>query len=350
MKRKLFLAFILLIGVGTRGHSLIDSTLNLLCEQALIEVVSSYEVEFDFASAIVMETETGSFLADIGIKRDNGRVETYSDGSNTPLRAGISRAVLFHCLMDKLSPEFVVDVDGGIYHDTIADCTIRDHNYRIGGYGCLRLTDILDRSDVGMIKAAEIAFNRDMGAYGAALRETGIYFADEPVNNSGSDQLWSPKDILGYTTYMSLKAQTCWINGIANGGRLVARENHEDYGLISTIKNQRATDSLRAAMLENVETGLEKRMKVAGTSVAGLSHVPSGGADGSYDLQAYAFFPYDSGHLAKYTVGVVVKKHGMPAGRLLPTQIVGQIITRMISHGYIKRLSDETAPFHRAEK
>lgn len=333
MKKIITLAFILLLGGGTQAQTLIDTTLNYLCMQSLVEGTSSFESDINYMGVIIMESKTGNVLANVSVGYDNMDVVDIPDGNSKPLHAGIGRAVLYLTMMDKLKPQFIVDVSGGIYKDSLSGEIITDHNYKFGGYGRLLLKTALDRSDIGMIKAAEVAFLRDMGLYGAALRKTGVFFSDEVYeidDASDSDQLWSPRDILGYTTYMSLIEQTAWVNAVANGGNLVVRENKNDsLTPICQINNKAGLDSLKSAMLDIVKEGLGLKMKSFHTDVAGIANVSQADVEGNRDCLAIAFFPYNN---PQYIVGVNVNKHGVPAGRIIPTRIAGNIINFMAEH------------------
>lgn len=336
MKKIITLAFILLLGGGTQAQTLIDTTLNYLCMQSLVKGTSSFESDINYMGVIIMESKTGNVLANVSVGYDNMDVVDIPDGNSKPLHAGIGRAVLYLTMMDKLKPQFIVDVSGGIYKDSLSGEIITDHNYKYGGYGRLLLKTALDRSDIGMIKAAEVAFLRDMGLYGAALRKTGVFFSDEVYETddaSDSDQLWSPRDILGYTTYMSLIEQTAWVNAIANGGKLVVKESESDpIPPMCVIKNKQGIDSLKSAMREIVEDGLGRKMISTHTCVAGLADVTPVDAEGFRGCLAVAFFPYEK---PQYTIGVYINKHGLPAGRLIPTLIVGKIIDSMVEHCYL---------------
>lgn len=335
MKKIISLAFTLLLGGGAQAQTIVDSTMNCLCKKMLVEGTSSIS-DINYMGAIVMESNTGNILANVSVGYDNMEIVDVPDGNCSPVHAGIGRAVLYLSMMDKLTPSFIVDATGGIYTDSISGCVITDLNYKSGGYGRLFLKTALDRSDIGMIKAAEVAFLRDMGLYGAALRKTGVFFSDEVYDTddaSDSDQPWSPRDILGYTTYMSLIEQTAWVNAVANGGHLVVRENENDsLTPICQINNKVGLDSLKSAMLDIVEEGLGLKMKSNHTEVAGIANVSQADVEGNRGCLAIAFFPYSN---PQYTVGVYVNKHGVPAGRIIPTRIVGNIINFMAEH-YLK--------------
>lgn len=357
MKKICTIAFMLLIGVTAEAqHTFIDSTLNNICKQALVESTLSYKSDINYMGAVIMESNTGKIIANVSVGYDNNKdVVDIPNGNNKPVHAGIGRAVLYLTLMDYLTPNFAVDAIGGIYKDSISECVITDQNYKFGGYGRLRLKEAFDRSDIGMIKAAEIAFNRNMGSYGIALRKTGIFFSDsediyDSDESNNSNQLWSPRDILGYTTYMSLVEQATWINAVANGGNLVLRETEDDpVSPMCVIKNKQGIDSLKSAMLDIVEEGLGRQMKSNHTQVAGIANVTPVDVEGNRGCLAIAFFPC---HTPQYTVGVFVNKHGQPADRIIPTRIVGNIIKYMVEqYDKNKKVSDVmSASEHKQER
>ena len=228
----------------------------------------------------------------------------------------------------------------------------------------MTLNQAFDRSDVGMIKAAEVAFNKSMNRYGAAIKKTGIFFdsiIDDDTDNYYDDEFeqpWTPCDIIGYKSKYSLLQQTAWVNMVANGGKLIIRCDENDPIIpFCEIKNKPGLDSLASAMLECVEDGLGRKMKSNRVHVAGLADVTPADARNCRGCFAAAFLPYEA---PKYTIGVYVNKYGLPAGRLIPTRIAGAIVNTLVEQNLnlivgkeesaksVKGL--ERTGYHRAEK
>ena len=325
----------MLLGFGVEAQTLVDSKLEQFARQELLEGIRIFGDDVNQAGIVIMEVNSGNVIANISIGQYHGVVKDIPEGNNESIPAGINRAVLYLSIIDKLGPDFIVETGDGLYVDSISGCTITDMSYNHGGYGALTLKKAFDLSDVGIIKAVEYAFNRDMGQYGSALRKTGISFEDydgekNSYQKTDSWRYWSTCDIIGYRSPFSLYQQTAWVNMVANGGKLLCRLNKADSTtLICEVKNKAGFDSLASAMFETVEHGTGLKMQSNYVHVAGLTNVsPVDGLD-CRGCFAAAFFPYEN---PQYTIGIFVNKHDLPAGRKIPSEIAGKIIDYMVEH------------------
>lgn len=333
MKQILILVFTIL-AVGVKAQTLADSSLELFARQALVDGIKDYGDDVNQAGVVIMEVNTGNVIANVSIGQFRGEVKDIPDGNNEAVPPGISRAVLYLSMIDILGPNFVVETGIGLYIDSISGCSITDISYKHGGFGTLTLKKAFDLSDVGIIKAAEIAFNRNMGRYGAALKKTGILFENIDDDNDSFQEddswdYWPSCEIIGYRrSPFSLCQQTAWINMVANQGKLMMRFNESDPTTpICEVKNKASIDSLASAMFEAVEYGTGSKMKSKYIRVAGLVNVSPADATNCRGCFAAAFFPYDK---PQYTIGLYVNKHDRPAGRNIASKIAGRIIDFMI--------------------
>lgn len=344
MKQILILVFTIL-AVGVKAQTLADSSLELFARQALVDGIKDYGDDVNQAGVVIMEVNTGNVIANVSIGQFRGEVKDIPDGNNEAVPPGISRAVLYLSMIDILGPNFVVETGIGLYIDSISGCSITDISYKHGGFGTLTLKKAFDLSDVGIIKAAEIAFNRNMGRYGAALKKTGILFENIDDDNDSFQEddswdYWPSCEIIGYRrSPFSLYQQTAWINMVANQGKLMMRFNESDPTTpICEVKNKASIDSLASAMFEAVEYGTGSKMKSKYIRVAGLVNVSPADATNCRGCFAAAFFPYEK---PRYTIGVFVNKHDKPAGRNIASKIAGNIIEYMIKQYLHLRHIDE---------
>lgn len=359
MKRILFSLSLLFLQMGgLRAQTLVDPNLERYARQALIDGIKDYGDDVNQAGVVIMEVNSGNVIANVSIGQFRDEVKDIPDGNSDAIPAGISRAVLYLSMIDILGPNFIVETGNGLWIDSISGCSITDISYKHGGFGTLSLKKALDLSDVGIIKAAEIAFNKNMGRYGVALKKTGIFFEnyDEETNNDleiDSWGYWSPCDIIGYRSPFSLYQQTAWINMVANQGKLVMRFNENDpKAPICEVKNKVGIDSLASAMFETVEYGTGIKMRSKYIRVAGLVNVSPADAINCRGCFAAAFFPYQC---PRFTIGLYVNKHDKPAGRIIASRIVGHIIDFMVKHYLNLQKVDEplsVAPpkYHPAER
>ena len=331
MKPLVTLVFVLL-GLGVNAQTLVDPKLEQYARQALVDGIKDYGDDVNQAGVVIMEVNTGNVVANVSLGQFRGKVKDIPDGNSEAVPPGISRAVLYLSMIDILGPNFVVETGNGLYIDSISGCSITDISYKHGGFGTLTLKKAFDLSDVGIYKAVETAFKRNIGQYGAAMRKTGIFFEnydDETDTYQDTDSwgYWSPCDIIGYRSPFSLYQQTAWVNMVANQGKLLMRFNENDSTTpICEVKNKAGLDSLASAMFEAVEYGTGIKMKSSYIRIAGIVNVSPPDVINCRGCFAAAFFPYDN---PRYTIGVFVNKHDRPAGRNIASKIAGNIIEYM---------------------
>lgn len=330
MKQMIIFLVYSIFGLSVSAQILMDSTLNQQVRQILIEDIQNYVEDVDAAGVVVMNVKSGNVKANVSIGKD---LKDIPEGNDEPIPCGIGRAVLYLSLMDYLTPDFVVDTGGGLHVDSITGCVIKDMNYDKGGYGTLTLKKALDFSDVGIIKAAEVAFNKNTSRLGRALMKTGVFFESiddedeaEDYQESEYSQPWRPCEIIGYKSPYSSLQQCAWVNMVANGGKLMLRLDENDSKDPICEVNIAGLNSLKAAMLEVVENGTGKMMKSSYMNVAGIANVSPVDGMNCRSCFAAAFFPAED---PQYTVCCFVNKHGLPAGRIIPTKITGNIIDFM---------------------
>ena len=344
MNRQVISLVFILFGLGVEAQTLIDRNLQQYARQTLIDGIKIFGDDVNQAGVVIMEVSSGNVIANVSIGKLRGEVKDIPDGNREAIPVGISRAVLYLSMMGHLSPDYFVETDDGLYNDSITGCVIEDLSHKRGGYGTLTLKRALDLSDVGIYKAVETAFKRDMGQYGAAVRKTGIFFENydnesDVYEETDSWSFWSPCDIIGYRSPFSLYQQTAWVNMVANHGKILMRFNENDSNNpICEVKNKAGLDSLASAMFETVEYGTGLKMKSSYIRVAGIVNVSPPDVINCRGCFAAAFFPYEK---PRYTIGVFVNKHDKPAGRNIASKISGNIIEYMIKQYLHLRHVDE---------
>ena len=337
--------FFILLGFGVEAQTLIDPSLQQYTRRALVEGIKDFGDDINQAGVVIMEVNSGNVIANVSIGQLRGKVKDIPDGNSESVPAGISRAVLYLSMMGHLSPDYLVETGDRLYKDSITGCVIEDLSHKRGGFGTLTLKRALDLSDVGIYKAVETAFKKNMGKYGAAVRKTGVFFEN---NDNGSDayeesdswSFWSPCDIIGYRSPFSLYQQTAWVNMVANHGKILMRFNENDSNIpICEVKNNAGLDSLASAMFDTVEYGTGLKMKSSYIRVAGIVNVSPPDVINCRGCFAAAFFPYEK---PRYTIGVFVNKHDKPAGRIIASKIAGNIIEYMIKqYLYLRHIDEE---------
>lgn len=351
MKQIIICLAFMFLSLNLNAQSFIDQQTEQIARQALVDGAAPNNNDIDYVGAVVIETKTGKILTNVATKYDGVGSVDWPEGNYEAVPSGLTRAAIYLALTGYVKPNLEIETGNGTYTDSVSRCRIRDLSEKWGGYGLLTLDECLDKSNVGIIKASEIAFHKDAKRFSRALYETGILFNSEPYEDDDineEENIWRPCEIMGYNPY-SLIQQAAWVNMVANGGRMVLRETEkDDKRPVLTLRNREGLKCLKTAMERIVGQGTGRHMKCDSVCVAGLTNATVTTVPNMYYCFASGFFPSES---PKYTVAVCVKKRNLPAGRMLASKIVGQIINGMISAGCLEK-SKSTGPkrLHPAEK
>ena len=219
--KQYFLIALMLFRTGANAQSLIDKDIQRITSGALAEEISYCpENAVRYAGAVVMEVSTGNVVANVSFIYKDGEIVKNSAGNTVSVPTGLGRSVLYLAMMPKANPYMLVDTKDGLYVDS-EGYSIEDHNHHRGGYGMLDMKRSFDyNSNIGMLKCAERKFKKDIKMFAEAINMTGILFGSKATTGYGAT--WHSRDILGFTSPMSLLQQVCWINAVA-GGKFVFR-------------------------------------------------------------------------------------------------------------------------------
>ena len=301
----------MLIVIVANAQSLVDKELERIVSGELAEEISHCpEDAIRYAGVVVQEIETGNIVANVSLFYKNGEFIRNPHGNTQYVPSGLGRSVLYLSMMPDTDPYLVLDVGDGLYIDS-SGCAIEDHNHESGGYLLIDLKRAYARnSDIGLLKAAEKVWGKDMKKLSEAIKGTGINMGGRAL--TGYETSWQSHDILGHSSLMSLQQQVCWCNAVA-GGKFFIKKDIQDAVLpYDSISNKEGLDSLRSTMRECVTDGLGRRMNSEFVSVAAMTNVSQKDADGYKGQFVAAFFPYEE---PKYTIGVYIWRYwekGMP--------------------------------------
>lgn len=346
---------ITMLSLVAQAQSYVDQELQQFVKRTIIETIKPYGNDVSEASCVIMRS-SGEVLADVGLGLYRKTVKDIPTLNSESISPGITRPVLYLALMDgNLPPDYVINTGSGEFCDSATNCIIRDMNYTRGGWGEITVQKACDVSEVGIYKAVEIAFGKDMNTYGAAMRKTGIIFnTTDDGYLIDSDSNWLPCEIMGAHSPFSMYQQTAWISGVMlNQGKIVLRlTNSDPPEPVCTVKSsKRALDALRAAMITTVESGTARLLQSPGVSVGAVLNVSQ--PDGINCRSLTGFMTLDGIATGGYAIGIYVKKYDIPAGRLLPTTILKKIIDHLVARGYAVANSKNTSEFrkyHPAER
>lgn len=271
----------------TKQVSTIDSTLQVSVDSILQNKLS--ELNATVGQAIVMEVQTGEIKASVGsdsILQESGLVRTAS------LLAALETKTV------KLSD--TIDVGNGIL--AIEKDTLRDHNWRRGGYGELTVKQSFGvASNIASYLIAKntfgngVDFAKALGRYGYLVKDTSLVY--NPI---------------GYGISTTPMQNAKFFNTIAR----------------RSLANDAAADSMIHVMEYALAEGLAKpaaleKVRVAGTT--GTIRL----AEDEYVAEFCGFFPADN---PKYTILVSINiKGGTVSGGLMAGSVFSQIVDNMVA-------------------
>ena len=252
----------------------------------LIQIFLDNGLEYNDANkaiAYVVETKTGRIKAHVSRERNDNEISPCIDNFENEQMAMCSAATYLALLTaGKVTPEYVVDTECGIYKD------VRDHNWRRGGYGEISMEFALThRSQVAFAKALEYAYDGDMSEF------------KEKINLYHNGQ---PNSLMGILTFY---------NAVANGGRMVKLVTEGDE--VEIIHEQIASQEHIAALQKGLRSGVTDGIfKKAGSE---LTNIAASGrtyniSDMKRRMEMCGYFPSDN---PEYTIMVVLEKDGLPA-------------------------------------
>lgn len=308
---------------------------------------------------IIMNVQTGEILAMVGRERDyEGEFQPCKNFAYQQEQGSLMKTVSLLVALEtgKVTLDDVVDTKDGVWIID-DDRTLRDHNWRRGGYGMMTLERALEvSSNIGISKTIwnlfkgheQDYFNKlDSMNYGQPDSIVGIENLSPTSYHTPKDSDWVNKDIIwssiGYDREMAPIQMLTFYNAIANNGKMVKPTLQP--GITKVINEQIASrkniESIQEALEHVVSQGLgklagSKRIKVAGKT--GTTHVKEyyegDNTVSEYHLAFCGYFPADK---PKYSMIVSLNKLGLPAsGGAMAGEAFHNIVEWMINNEMIK--------------
>lgn len=330
----------------------IDVSMQDLAERALLNEL--YKINANVGVAIVMEVKTGDVKAIVNMTK-------CADGTYNEIKN--------HAVSDLLEPgsvfktaSIMVALDDGVVDTTAyvdTGCGVwpmygremKDHNWRRGGYGMLKLPQTLwVSSNIGVSRIIDDHYHNTPEKYVEGIRRLGL--ADDlhlpipgysparirmPKKDSRGKQYvnWSKTTLpwmsIGYETQVPPISTLTFYNAIANGGKMMrprfVKEVRKNGQVVETfapvvIREQIAKPTtikkITHILEQVVSVGLGKKagspsFLVAGkTGTAQISKGAAGYKSGqmNYLLSFAGFFP---AYEPRYSCIVCIQKSGLPA-------------------------------------
>lgn len=308
---------------------------------------------------IIMNVQTGEVLAMVGRERNfEGEFQPCKNFAYQQEQGSLMKTVSLLVALEtgKVTLDDVVDTKDGVWIID-DDRTLRDHNWRRGGYGLMTLERALEvSSNIGISKTIwnlfkgheQDYFNKlDSMNYGQPDSIVGIENLSPTSYHTPKDSDWVNKDIIwssiGYDRKMAAIQMLTFYNAIANNGKMVKPTLQP--GITKVINEQIASkkniESIQQALEHVVSQGLgklagSKLIKVAGkTGTTQVGEYYEGeNTVSEYHLAFCGYFPADK---PKYSMIVSLNKLGLPAsGGAMAGEAFHNIVEWMIDNEMIK--------------
>ena len=333
------------------GHDLlttIDINIQDFADRTLRSKLKEELVNGDVGVVVVMEVKTGDVKAIVNLMRGE-------DGEYYEMRNNAVSDLWEPGSTFKTASIMVALEDGKIDLSKEVNCApgivnmhgrkMKDHNWHRGGYGVLKVEDILGQSsNIGVSAIIDEAYGSNPSAFVDGLHREGVGIPlDLPFVGKGEPKVPHPKDknrywskpdlpwmSIGYVTMLPPISTLTFYNAIANGGRMVkprfVTAELKDGMVVREFPTEVIKERIcKPSTLRDIQYCLEHVVsgglgKKAGNGgklfkVSGKTGTAQYSENGSYAGRNYmvsfcGYFPSDD---PKYSCIVCIKKHGLPA-------------------------------------
>lgn len=293
---------------ATEQKTSIDLKLNNFTDSLLANMVEKQQA--DSGLVMVVSTPTGHIKAascmpcESITSLNDSNIREYSSlgGQIATCLAALEAGTL--CLSDS------VDVGRGIY--MVDGIMLRDHNFRIGGYGKLTFHDaFVRRSNIATYMVASKAFGDNTELLREAYKRIG-YKIDYTEEGLKQEKDFANASIGNYYK-INFSDILEFVNAIANGGRMV--ELSFDEGEANVYKPQIAkAENIKAvrAIFEDSNGFIRRKLqsKVSVGVMGGITQLADSVAGNCCKIELCGYFPTDN---PQYTVYITLYKKGRVA-------------------------------------
>lgn len=310
---------------ATEQKTSIDLKLNNFTDLLLANMVEKQQA--DSGLIMVVSTPTGHVKAasympcesKTRLKQSNIRDYSSLGGQIVTCLVALEAGTL--CLSDS------VDVGRGIY--MVDSIMLRDHNFRIGGYGILTFHDaFVRRSNIATYMAASKAFGDNTELLREAYKRIG-YKIDYTEEGLKQEKDFANVSIGNYYKIDSSDILE-FVNAIANGGRMV--ELSFDEGKVNVYKPQIAkAENIKAVrgIFEDSNGFIRRKLqsKVSVGVMGGITQPADSVAGNCCKIELCGYFPTDN---PQYTVYITLYKQG----RVAQLGILAKAFEQLIEYFY----------------
>lgn len=326
----------------------IDVGMQDLAERAVLDELKL--INGNVGVAIVMEVATGDIKAIVNMEKcvDGEYREIKNHAVSDLLEPGsvFKTASIMVALDDEVcDTNYVVETGGGVYNMYGRD--MKDHNWRRGGYGTMRLPKSLEvSSNIGVSRIIDKFYHNNPEKYVQGLYDLGLatdlhipLVGATPArirmpkkDQRGKQYLnWSktalPWMSIGYETQVPPISTLTFYNAIANGGKMMrprfVKQVMKDGEVVmdfppevikESIAKEKTINLIQTILEHVVSQGLGKKAGSPSFKVAGKTGTAqiwtASGKTTNYLLSFAGYFPADA---PRYSCIVCIQKSGLPA-------------------------------------
>lgn len=278
---------------------------------------------------IIMDCKSGEIKAMVNLVNDKSGVKPTISQLSQP--TGLMRPISLLAALEKgkVNLNDSVDTKEGVID--INGYSLRDHNWRRGGYGKLTIKDgFLYSSAIATDLMCKQSFGKDYQRYFDIISKMGYGLPDKvsAVLPIPTDDISFAKFINGDNQQISSLQLLTFYNAIANNGKMVKPTFTKGDTII--LKEQIASKenivALQQLLALKVKDGLALKAYSNKVSIAGEQGktIISGKGDNAiYCLQFCGYYPSEN---PQYSIIVSLNKKGLPARGGMAGEIVKQIV------------------------
>jgi cell division protein FtsI (penicillin-binding protein 3) len=348
--------------------STIDVGMQDICEKALVDKL--IEINANEGVVVLMEVVTGEVKAIVNMtKGKDGKYREVKNGAISDMiepGSTFKTASLMVALEDGvISTSDGVDTGNGIM--TMYGRTMRDHNWRRGGYQYLTVPQILMvSSNIGVAYLIDKHYGKNPDKFVEGLHRMSL---NEPLNlqipGEGKPNIRRPKDghwsktalpwmSIGYEIQVPPINTLVFYNAIANNGKMVRPKFVKAITRNDEVVEEFPTEVINPSIcsehtLHQIQDILEQVVSKGLAKPAGSSQFPIAGKTGTAQISQGAagykggtinylvsfcgYFPADD---PKYSCIVAIQKPGLPAsGGLMAGSVFGKIAERVYAKNLV---------------
>lgn len=278
---------------------------------------------------IIMDCKSGEIKAMVNLVNDKSGIKPTTSQLSQP--TGLMRSISLLAALEqgKVNLNDSVDCKEGMID--INGYSLRDHNWRRGGYGKLTIKDgLLYSSAIATYLMCKQSFGKDYQRYFDIISNMGYGLPDEAstVLPMPTDDISFAKLVNGQNQQISSLQLLTFYNAIANNGKMVQPTLIKGDTIIlkEQIASKENIAALQQLLVMKVKDGLALKAYSDKVSIAGEQGkiiISGKGSNAIYCLQFCSYYPSEN---PQYSIIVSLNKKGLPASGAMAGEIAKQII------------------------